>query len=55
MREAVTLYYICKGTDAAVKAAVDKAREARGKRGRVEIEDDGSAPQEGRYEPRHRK
>jgi hypothetical protein len=55
MLEAVTVYYICKGTDAAVKAAVDKAREALGKRGRVEVEVAGSVPHEGRYEPRHRK
>jgi hypothetical protein len=55
MLEAVTVYYVCKGTDAAVKVGVDKAREARGGRGRVEVEDDGSERNERRYEPRHRR
>jgi hypothetical protein len=53
--EAITVYYVCKGTDATVKAAVDKARERLGGRGRIDL--DGGDDESGsgrRYAPRHR-
>jgi hypothetical protein len=56
MVEAVTVYYFCKATDATVKAAVDKARERLGRRGRLDLDgDDGDDSGHGRrHVPKHR-
>jgi len=38
MAEAVAVYYFCKGTDAAVKAAVQAVRERLRGRGRIDVD-----------------
>ena len=55
MAETVIVYYFCKGTDAAVKAAVQAARERLRGRGQIDLDDGGDADPGGRrYRPRHR-
>jgi hypothetical protein len=38
--EGVVVYFVCKGSDAALKVAVAKVRERLGRRGRIEVEGD---------------
>ncbi len=47
MAETVVVYYFCKGTDAAVKAAVQVARERLRGRGRIDLDNGGEAEPDG--------
>ena len=47
MVESVVVYFVCKGSDTAVKAALQKVRERLGRRVNVELDDEDSADPDG--------
>jgi hypothetical protein len=47
MVESVVVYFVCKGTDAAVKAALQKVSEKLGRRGNVELDDEDPGDPDG--------